>query len=692
MLATRTMRIFWRLTLPMGLSILLLTASIYGVARQLIDRSLTAKAYQDLADDVRIIDMYLVERGNACLSIAEMIQQLRRVQGAYAAEVKDKEALQIVADEVMNQFKVGVVTFTDEKGIVLARGRKPGQNGDSNFNLFGMQKVFTTGKPFVGFDTARAIPFLYVCRYPLTQKGGKLIGVVTIGFDMGTETFIDSLKKFTGGGELTLILKNEQGEFVRHQSTLRDKAGKRMSGKVEQPEVLRVVGQEGKPLTLTAHVPGLGREFYATYKPLTKDAEVFGMLAVFNDTQDNLETQAGIVHPLLYILLGFGALILALTALVVRKVSRPIGRIVATSDALAQGHFDAEFPDERAFGGELLVLYSSLKAMVGSLKAKIAEAGEQSRMAAVEAENARKAVAEAEEARREGEQARVEGTRQAAAQLEEITDRVSSASEELSSQVAQSSRGAEHQASRVAETATAMEEMNATVLEVAKNASQSAETTDTARRKAQEGARIVDQVVEGIGAVRDQAQTLQSDMDFLGNQARGISQILNVISDIADQTNLLALNAAIEAARAGDAGRGFAVVADEVRKLAEKTQSATKEVGEAIQAIQGSTSKNIGNVQTTVATIEKTTALAHQSGETLAGIVSLIDVASDQVRSIATASEQQSSTSEGISRSVEEINQISSDTAQAMSRASQAVSDLAGQAQRLRAIVQDMKK
>jgi len=328
---------------------------------------------------------------------------------------------------------------------------------------------------------------------------------------------------------------------------------------------------------------------------------------------------------------------------------------------------------------------------VTTMRAKIAEADQKSAEAAEQARLAGIATDEANRAKAAAERAKAEGMIEAATQLEKVVEVISSASEELSAQVEQSSRGTEVQATRVADTATAMEEMNSTVLEVARNASQAAESTDAARRQAGTGSAVVSQVVAGIGTMQTVSLSLKQDMGQLGRQAEGIGQVMNVISDIADQTNLLALNAAIEAARAGDAGRGFAVVADEVRKLAEKTMTATREVGEAIRGIQDGARKNMNNVDRAVSTVEDATKLANESGEALRQIVALVDTATDQVRSIATASEQQSATSEEINRSIEEINRISSETSDAMRQSAQAVGELASQTQNLRALIDRMK-
>jgi methyl-accepting chemotaxis protein len=90
---------------------------------------------------------------------------------------------------------------------------------------------------------------------------------------------------------------------------------------------------------------------------------------------------------------------------------------------------------------------------------------------------------------------------------------------------------------------------------------------------------VLNQVTRKIGA--------------LGQRSLEINQIVELIDEISAQTNMLALNAAIEASKAGEQGKGFAVVANEVRKLAERTSSATKDIGAFIQSIQEATEEAI---------------------------------------------------------------------------------------------------
>ncbi|GAB6037774.1 methyl-accepting chemotaxis protein [Fundidesulfovibrio butyratiphilus] len=377
------------------------------------------------------------------------------------------------------------------------------------------------------------------------------------------------------------------------------------------------------------------------------------------------------------------------TVLVVRSITRPLAHATEAAQHVASGKYDITLDETGR--DEAAELSRALNAMAATLRDNIERITAKTREAEQKTLAAETASREAEQARLQAEQAKSQGMLDAAGRLESIAGVVSETSDQLSERIESANQGARTQAERTADTATAMDEMTATVLEVAKNAADAAGTTESARNKAVEGSKVVGEVLASMKSMEEQSSRLKQDMGRLGAQAEDIGRVLTVITDIADQTNLLALNAAIEAARAGEAGRGFAVVADEVRKLAEKTMVATKEVGEAIDAIQQSARQNVDNVDQSVTLIARTAEQADSSRASLDEIVHLVDSASDQVRAIATASEQQSAASEEINRSVDQVNAISEETSHTMADAARAVTELTGQAHELKKLIADLQ-
>ena len=280
---------------------------------------------------------------------------------------------------------------------------------------------------------------------------------------------------------------------------------------------------------------------------------------------------------------------------------------------------------------------------------------------------------------------------EAASRLAGIVSETLSACAVLHESVERANSGADTQRQYATETATAMEQMSAAVLEVARSAATASDNAVETRVNAEQGSGIVSETMEAINDVQRKTVDMTQAMNALGEQAEGIGRVMTVITDIADQTNLLALNAAIEAARAGDAGRGFAVVADEVRKLAEKTMLATKEVSEVIGAIQRSATENIRAIGETTEVVNRSNDLSRAAGESLVRILELSANTASQVQSIATASEEQSATSEQINRGTAEVNRLATENSEDMERANQAVGELNVLANRINELVESLK-
>lgn len=368
-------------------------------------------------------------------------------------------------------------------------------------------------------------------------------------------------------------------------------------------------------------------------------------------------------------------------------IGRPVRSTLRYAQGVTHGDFDAVLTVHQR--DEIGGLADVLREMVARLKEQIQTAQQQQNIAEEKGKVADQCRVAAEEAEK-ATSARATSLMLAVDKIQGVVESLNIALNALSEQVQTSTEGATNQSNRLESTTAAMQEMSITVVEVAKNAADAAQTANNSHQQATEGSTVVENVISAIGQVQKQSDDMKVDMGILGQQAEGIGQILNVISDIADQTNLLALNAAIEAARAGDAGRGFAVVADEVRKLAEKTMLATKEVGEAIHAIQSGTRKHITHVEQTAKTIESVTLLARQSGDALQELVKYASASTSQAQSIATASEEQSATSETIHRSLEDINRLALMTATAMDQATAVLGELHNQTDILVGVMNDL--
>ncbi len=222
----------------------------------------------------------------------------------------------------------------------------------------------------------------------------------------------------------------------------------------------------------------------------------------------------------------------------------------------------------------------------------------------------------------------------------------------------------EKQLSELEHLASAMHEMSATAQEVAQHAQDTAMNANQVDKAAEQGSNVVIQTTVAIEKLSVDMDSAVERVNELAQYSKDIESITNVITGISEQTNLLALNAAIEAARAGEAGRGFAVVADEVRALASRTQQSTEEIQVMISQLQ----KGVVNAEKTIvqgqSMVGETKALANEANDALLDIRTSIHHISEMTIHIATAAEEQSSTSEEINRNTTNIRDISQQVAQ----------------------------
>ena len=240
-------------------------------------------------------------------------------------------------------------------------------------------------------------------------------------------------------------------------------------------------------------------------------------------------------------------------------------------------------------------------------------------------------------------------------QVRQGAEQIANASTEISSGNLDLCQRTEEQAVSLASTANSMKDLTETVRRNAGDASQANQLALNTSMVAQEGGRMVRQVID--------------TMDTIKQSSGKISDIIGVIDGIAFQTNILALNAAVEAARAGEQGRGFAVVATEVRSLAQRSAAAAKEIKSLIEA--------------SAHEVDAGSRLVQEAGSTMNDVLASTEQVTAIMTRISTASSAQSSGIEAVNRSIGEMDEVTQQNAALVEQASAAAQAMQEQADQL---------
>jgi methyl-accepting chemotaxis protein len=249
-----------------------------------------------------------------------------------------------------------------------------------------------------------------------------------------------------------------------------------------------------------------------------------------------------------------------------------------------------------------------------------------------------------------------------AATLGEGSNQVASASTQVSGSSQTLAQGASEQAAALEETTSALEEMSSMTKRNAETAHQAAGLSAETKTAADAG----NAAMARMGVAIEQIQ----------KSADQTAKILKTIDEIAFQTNLLALNAAVEAARAGEAGKGFAVVAEEVRNLAMRSAEAAKTTAGLIE-------ESVNNARNGVA-------ISTEVGKSLREITVAAEKVNGLVAEISSASQEQAQGIGQVNTSVAQMDKATQGAAATAEESASAAEELNSQADQLQTIVGEL--
>ncbi|MCP3467456.1 methyl-accepting chemotaxis protein [Bradyrhizobium sp. CCGUVB23] len=418
--------------------------------------------------------------------------------------------------------------------------------------------------------------------------------------DFKDHAIVDRAVSYVGGNATLFVFDEASGQFVRRSTNVKKENGDRAVGTqlaADHPGQgpLRKGEAYKGPATL------FGKSFMTAYFPVSDTAgKVVGILYVgipmaqfesmMAETIRNMAIAAGIA----------ALLVLALTMLVVRRVTRPLSSVTNSLTALANGRDDITIDcEDRA--DEIGEIARTVAVFKSNSLERARLRSEQAATTAAAAEQRKSELRNFVDEFRGSVGGILNNVLDSSGEFERVARQLTDAARSTAQLSAQSAGASETASDHVKSAAAASDELSKSITEITRRVQESNEISAEAVR---------------------QAEATDQRIAQLSEAGARIGDVVKLITSIAEQTNLLALNATIEAARAGDAGRGFAVVAQEVKTLAGQTAKATDEISSQIASMQLATEESVVAIKAIGQTIER-----------ISGIATSISAAVEQQRS-----------------------------------------------------------
>jgi methyl-accepting chemotaxis protein len=462
---------------------------------------------------------------------------------------------------------------------------------------------------------------------------------------------VDRATAYVGGTATLFIYDDASQQFVRRTTNVKKENGDRAVGtQLAADHPAQAVLRRGEAYKGPAML--FGRRFYTAYQPVFGAAgKVIGIVYVGIPTAqlDSMLWQALWAMAIAAAIAAL--LVLGMTMLIVRRVTRPLKAVTETLTVLAEGKTDVEVQHAER--------HDEIGAIARTVSVFKSNRIERRQLEAERTSNEKLAMD-----RRKAELNQfVEDFR---TKIGGIIERVLNSSGQFEKDAQQLSMTAHSTAEMSGESASASRQASEHVRSAAAASSELSQSIVEISRRVQESNGVTAYAVKQADATDERMAELSAAGDRIGH-------VVKLITSIAEQTNLLALNATIEAARAGDAGRGFAVVAQEVKTLAGQTAKATEEISAHIVNMQRATGESVNAIKAIGLTIERisgiTTSISsavEQQGTATQSIAEGVQAAAsgtldvaDNIERVAKNARETGTTSGLMLRSAQELSDVS---------------------------------